>query len=73
MEDKIARASNPLIHQVELIQIKQFSHETTDALVQRIQEKAMKYDFKAVKTLTNHLALETINLCQINLILSITF
>ena len=60
LEEKIAKGSNPLIHQVELIQISQFAHETTDSLVQRIQEKARKCDFKAVTNITNHQCLITL-------------
>ena len=60
LEEKIAKGSNPLIHQVELLQISQFAHETTDSLVQRIQEKARKCDFKAVTNVTNHQCLVTL-------------
>ena len=54
LENKIAKNSNPLIHQVELIQVTQYAHETTDSLVQRIQEKARKCEFKSITNITNH-------------------
>ena len=60
IEDKIAKSSNPLIHQVELVKITQFEHETTDALVQRIQEKARKCQFKSVRNVEDHQCLVTL-------------
>ena len=60
LEDKIARSSNPLVHQVELLQITQHNHETTDSLVQRIQEKARRCDFKAVKNVQDHQCMLTL-------------
>ena len=60
LEAKIAKSSNPLIHQVELIQISQFAHESTDSLVQRIQEKARKCEFKSINNITDHQCLITL-------------
>ena len=60
LEEKIAKTSNPLIHQVELLQIAQFANETTDHLVQRIQEKARKCNFKEIKDLNDHQCLVTL-------------
>ena len=54
IEEKVQRTSNPLVHQVELYQITQHKNETADSLIQRIQEKSNKCDFKAVKNFQDH-------------------
>ena len=60
LEQKIAKSSNPLIHQVELSQIIQFQSESTDKLVQRIQEKARKCEFRSVRDINDHQCLITL-------------
>ena len=60
MEDKISRVSNPLVHQVELHQIQQHQHESADALIQRVQEKAAKCKLQAIKNFTDHQSMITL-------------
>ena len=54
IEEKISRSSNPLVHQIELAMITQYENESADNLIQRIQEKSNKCEFKSVKDLHDH-------------------
>ena len=60
IEDKISRVSNPLVHQIELLQVQQHQHESADALIQRIQEKAAKCKLQTVKNFTDNQSMLTL-------------
>ena len=60
IEDKIQRQSNPLVHQIELLQMSQHAHESADSLIQRVQEKATKCQFQSIKNFVDHQSMVTL-------------